>query len=279
MKRIIVAIFMILAMVLSACTQGAPTDAPDDTETTTASVTTDTEVKPDPPITKTLKIGSYNVKHFEQVNHDFSVIAGDILSKELEIVGLQEIDYKNNRSDKLDEPKEIAKALGWDYCEFAKTIDYQGGAYGHCIVSKHPIKSFVVKTLPGTGEKRSFGHAVIGVDGVQINFINTHLSHESRESRAVQFQTIASYVKKLDNFIIVGDFNTEDFTEFDVIENATLVNNSKFSLKTYPSNDPTTAIDNVVTSPMFTLGRPKVLMNQHSDHIMLFTEVTYIVKE
>ena len=204
MKRILFSFIMILAIVLSACTQHAQTEEPGDIETTTVDITTATEVKPDPPATKTLKIGSYNVKHFDLVNHDFSVIAQDILSKDLEIMGFQEIDYKNKRSNNLDEPKGIADALGWQYYEFAKAIDYQGGAYGHCIVSKYPIKSFIVKTLPGTGEKRSFGHAVIDVDGVDINFINTHLSHESRVSRVAQFQAIASYVKRLDNFIIVG---------------------------------------------------------------------------
>lgn len=230
------------------------------------------------PVRATLKVGTYNTRHFDLVDHDFSVIAEDILSQGLEIVGLQEIDRLTERSNGYDETQEIAKALGWDYYKFAKTIDYGGGEYGHCIVSKHPIKSFTTVALPGTGEQRALGHAVIDVNGVEINFINTHLTHESKAVQQLQLDAIADYVKNLDNFIIVGDFNQWDFTMFSPIENATLVNNEDFYVNTYPAENPTIAIDNIVVSPMFTLGRPNVLANQHSDHIMLFTDITYIVQ-
>lgn len=276
MKKTIIAIILLIVFstLLPSCV--SEDTANDPVDTTTVAQTTEPVTIPTDPLVATLKVGSYNVKHFEQVDHDFSVIAQDILSKDLEIVGLQEIDKNNNRSNGLDEPAKIAEALGWEYA-YTKTIDYEGGEYGHCIVSKYPIKSFNSKSLTGGGERRAFGHAVIDVNGVEINFINTHLSTEGASVRKRQFAGLNNYVKSLDNFIIVGDFNTEDFTEFETIENATLVNNSEKNLKTFPSNRPSVAIDNIVVSSMFTLGEPKVLSNQHSDHIMLYTEVTYVL--
>ena len=273
MKKIIVALILALAMMLPSCAGEDTTNEP--TDTTTEAQTTVPDNTTPQPTEVTLNIGSYNAAHFSKVDFDYSVFANDINSKKLDIVGLQEVDCKTTRSKGHDQPKLLAQALGWEYYEFAKAIDYQGGGYGHCIVSKYPIKSFTVHDLPGGGENRVFGHAVIDVNGVEINFINTHLSYEETDWRVKQFAFIAAYVKKLDNFIITGDFNTTDFTEYEVIPNATLVNNAKRSVLTFPAGGLTKSIDNIVVSPMFTLGRPKVLNNTHSDHVMLFTTVTY----
>ena len=280
MKKTFLILLLVLSFVMGACTAN-PSENKDVSATTTTAETT-AEKNNNAPSTDenklVINVGSYNVKHFEQVSHDFSVIAQDITSKNLEIVGLQEVDSKTTRSNNLDEPKMIAQELGWNY-EFSKAIDYQGGGYGHCIVSKYPIKSFVSKALPGAGEKRSFGHAVIDVNGFELNFINTHLTHESLEGRTEQFKVIADYVKSLDNFVIVGDFNTADFKEFEVIENASFLNNSKLSVPTFPSNNRTSAIDNVIASNNIKLGVPRVLPNEHSDHVMLYTTVTIETKK
>lgn len=278
MKKTLVILLVVFSFLLGACSADKPvTGETTPTSSTTPSVTTTDKNNNKDPDTDdgmlVINVGSYNVKHFDQVSHNFSIIADDIRSKNLEIVGLQEIDSKTTRSNGLDEPKMIAQELGWNY-KFSKAIDYQGGGYGHCIVSKYPIKSFVSKALPGPGEKRSFGHAVIDVNGFELNFINTHLTHESKEGRQEQFAVLADYVKNLDNFVIVGDFNTADFKEFEVIKDATLLNNSKLSVPTFPASAPKSAIDNVVVSKNIKLGVPRVLTNTHSDHIMLFTTIT-----
>ena len=114
---------------------------------------------------------------------------------------------------------------------------------------------------------------------MEINFVNTHLSYEQLDWRTKQFVFLAAYVKNLDNFIITGDFNTEDFTEYAVIKNATMVNNAERSVLTFPASGPTKSIDNIVVSPMFTLGRPKLHVKLHSDHLMLYTEVTYTLPD
>ncbi len=273
MKRTIIALILMLCLLLTSC--AGNTSSKDSGTTTDGSVNDD----PPKPTTYTLKVGTYNVKHFEGVNHDFSIIAKDITSRKLEIVGLQEIDKLAGRSDGLDEPRLIAEALGWEYA-FASAKGFDGGEYGHCIVSKHPIKSFNVLDLPGAGENRVLGHAVIDVNGVEINFLNTHLSHEAELSRRLQFEAIAAYVKELDNFIIVGDFNTDNFAEYAPIENAILINNETFALKTFSARTPTKSIDNiVVSSPVFTVGRPKVLNVLHSDHLMVYGDVTFSLEE
>lgn len=241
-------------------------------------------VDPVDPNEKVLKVGTYNVYHFEYANYNYSTIANDIKSKDLEIVGLQEVDNATVRSSGKNQAEELANALGWQYYKFAKAKTYQGGGYGHCIVSKYPIESFKVVELPNkTGmEQRVFGHAVINVNGYKINFINTHLTLDEENTgtptalRLSQFKALADYVENLDNFIITGDFNTADFTEYSAIKNATLLNNSANNVNTFPATGLKKSIDNIVVSNNFTLGKPKTLVNDHSDHIMLYTEIKYI---
>lgn len=281
MKKLIV-IFLILAFVLPSCTEKSSGN-PQTEMTSKSDVTTNPEDTDSGPTTVTLNVGSYNVAHFgreiDGIKFNYPAFAKDINSKKLDIVGLQEVENMAAPCGYKNQTELLADELGWEYYEFAKAIDYEGGGYGHSIISKYPIKSFNVMDLPGGGEHRVFGHAVIDVNGVEINFINTHLSFENEEWRARQFIFLATYVKKLDNFIIVGDFNTHVFEEYAVIENATLLNNEQRSVLTFPSTGLTKSIDNIVVSPMFTLGRPKTLVNTHSDHVMLYTEVTYMLPQ
>ena len=247
---------------------------------TTAPITTTIppQTKPEP-ITVSINVGTYNVKHFAVVDHDFSIIADDIRGKDLDIVGLQEIDYCNSRSDMLNEPELIAKELGWYYA-FSKSIDYRGGGYGHCIVSKYPIVSYNTVYLPsGTYEQRSFGHAVIDVNGVHINFINTHLSYGSSYYGGLQFQSLGDYLSKLDGFILTGDFNTSDLNEFAPIKNAVYINGDKKYYLTASADDPKKSIDNIVISNYYEYRDPAVLPDVHSDHLMFYVTVTVKIYE
>ena len=248
--------------------------------TTKAPITTTAspQTKPEP-ITVSINVGTYNVKHFAVVDHDFSIIADDIRGKDLDIVGLQEIDYCNSRSDMLNEPELIAKELGWHYA-FSKSIDYRGGGYGHCIVSKYPIVSYNTVYLPsGTYEQRSFGHAVIDVNGVHINFINTHLSYESSYYGGLQFQSLGDYLSKLDGFILTGDFNTSDLNEFAPIKNAIYINGDKNYYLTASADDPKKSIDNIVISNYYEYRDPAVLPDVHSDHLMFYVTVVVNIYE
>lgn len=275
MKKTVFLLILVLAMLFTSCSSDVSVKEP---VTTTTPAETTPPVDPEPE-TVTLNIGSYNTAHFAKVNFEYSIFAEDINSKKIDIVGLQEVDNMTGRSKGHNQTKLLADELGWKYYEFAKAINHDGGEYGHSIISKYPIKSFKVYDLPGGGEHRVFAHAVIDVNGVEINFINTHLSYEQLDWRTKQFMFLATFVKKLDNFIIVGDFNTDVFSEYEVIENATLANNPDRFVLTFPSSGLTKSIDNIVVSPMFTLGRPRTLINQHSDHVMLFAEVTYTLPQ
>ncbi len=219
-----------------------------------------------------LNVGTYNVRHLLDVNFEASVIAKDIASEALDIVGLQEIDKGTSRSHRIDEAKLIAGEMGWHYA-FCKAVDIDGGEYGHCIISKYPIENFEIRALYSASyEQRVLGCAVININNRKINFLNTHLSLEDEKVRQIQFSEIAEIVKKFDEFILTGDFNTDDYNEFSAIENIILANNFEKKYITFPGEK--SGIDNIVVSNNLSMGNVNILTEPHSDHRMLMANVT-----
>ena len=221
----------------------------------------------------TLRVGSYNIKNGNDVNHDMSIIAEDIKALDLDIVGLQEVDIKTSRAKGLDTLKLLAEATGYEYYQFAKGISFQGGEYGTAILSRYPIVDYerVALTTPSGYEARAFGHARIEVNGVEIDFFNTHLSYEKKELRDAQFAQLAEHTNIGRGYIVTGDFNTANLTEFNVFTDAVLVNKGNYA--TFPSSS--SAIDNIVLESGWKVVDSGMVATKHSDHNLLWAEIHY----
>ncbi len=215
-----------------------------------------------------LNIGSYNIANGGYVDHDMAHLADDIISKELDIVGLQEVDIGTGRAKKLDTMKVLSECTGYKYHCFFKTIDFWGGDYGLGVLSKYPIiEAERIKLSSGWHEQRVLGRVKVDVDGKEVNFFVTHLSYEDEDTRKGQFAEINAVLREMDNFILTGDFNCRSLAEFAAIENSSTVNTESYSLLTCGG----ACIDNIVYSAKnWTFGRPETLDNGHSDHRLLY---------
>ena len=234
--------------------------------TTEAPETTEEETK----MPKKLRVGSYNIKHAAEANLNLNTIAQIIKSKNHDIVGLQEIDYKTTRSKKVDQPAKLAEYAEMPYYVFVRAIDYQGGQYGTLILSKYPIISSEVIPLESWDkEGRALGHAVIDVNGFQFDFFNTHLSYEDTTLRKEQFFEVSEKTDACKNFILTGDFNTADFTEFTIL-GANLINKVGRWYPTFPGGN--SAIDNIVYTDAFKEIASGTVTKSFSDHYMLWAE-------
>ena len=231
--------------------------------------------EPTPPKPINLTIGSYNIANGRDVDHDFKFIARDILEKGLDIVGLQEVDINANRSKNIDTMKELSRLTGYQYYTFFKTINLStNGEYGVAVLSKYPIVEEQRYELPSEGvEDRVLGRTKIDVNGTMVNFFVTHVSYENKESRTKQLIFINDVIKQYDNFLLTGDFNTSDFTEYALFSNAGTLNTAENHLPTYEKRD---SIDNFVYSlSTWTFEGPNVYANDHSDHSMLYSKGTF----
>jgi len=217
-----------------------------------------------------LKVASYNIQHAAQ---GIDKIIDTLKQADADIVGMQEVDYLTSRVSGADQPKLIAEGAGYPYYKFVRAIDYKGGQYGTLILSKFPIESFeVVQLDAGTKEGRSYGHAVINVAGIRVDFFNTHLSYESLDLRTAQFKVLAGVCAECDRYILTGDFNTADYTEFKGFTGSEMINTTDRHYVTFPGNS--SGIDNIVFRGGFVESCSGTIVNGSSDHYMLWAEMT-----
>lgn len=291
MKRIFIifsALLLVLSSILISCEKGktettteADTEAPapestaeEETtaEETTSEITTEAPetTKEEIQMPKTLRIGSYNIKHAADAKLNLKTIANVIKEAKLDIVGVQEVDLRTSRANRVDQPRQLADLAEMPYYVFVRAIDYQGGQYGTLILSKYPIVSSEVIPLESWDkEARSLGHAVIDIGGRQIDFFNTHLSYEDKTLRGLQFFEVSEKTDLCKDFILTGDFNTADFNEFSIL-GANLLNNQFRFYPTFPGGN--SAIDNIVYTDSFKEVASGTVTQSYSDHYMLWAE-------
>lgn len=219
-----------------------------------------------------IRVASYNVRACADVGFNPAIIAADVVGVGADIVGLQEVDQNNRRSN-IDTVKLLNEACGYD-CRFAKAIDYKGGEYGHAVMSRlNVVSSKIVQLFSEGCENRVAMINVIEVDGKKFQFVNTHLDHTNLERRTTQYKELKQAIDTSMPYIITGDFNTCDFKEFDLFteDGAYLVNNSDNYL---PSFIPCAiAIDNIVLSKEFKYLGCGIQTVIHSDHRMIWADI------
>lgn len=201
---------------------------------------------------KIIRVMTYNIHHGEGIDSviDISRIAQIILDEKIDIVCLQEVDKKVERTNRIDIPKLLAEQTGMNY-SFRKNINYQGGEYGNCTLSKFTIVSDtnIHFTMLREGEQRGLLQTVIAFEGFRIVVMNTHLDYRSDDSeRILSAEKIIEEAKNYSDMpiIICGDFNDipESRTHLKMLEKfsdvAKLLDNNDF---TYPTEKPDKRID------------------------------------
>lgn len=286
-------LMLVATLTLFSCKDADKTDPSDtsDTNDTSSDSTTVSSDESTPDVTTpqkkefNLRVGSYNIANGKVVSHSMQIIANDILSLDLDIIGIQEVDRLATRSGYIDTMAELAKYTGYKYYYYTKAINIAGdvatygqeGEYGTGILSKYPITFSESKKLESGGkEQRMLSHVKIDVDGVEINFYNTHLSYENSSLRKTQFEQLAETLKNEKLCFLTGDFNISSFGEFYVIKNLKMTNNHKNVLITFPSSQK--YLDNILYSSEFTLKDSGVLDETHSDHKLLYAEFSCTIE-
>jgi endonuclease/exonuclease/phosphatase family metal-dependent hydrolase len=98
-----------------------------------------------------LRVLSYNIHHGEGMDGriDLERIARVISSVEPDIVALQEVDVRAQRSGGVDQALELARLAGM-HVLYGATMPYQGGQYGNALLSRWPAAEFRNHALPVT---------------------------------------------------------------------------------------------------------------------------------
>jgi endonuclease/exonuclease/phosphatase family metal-dependent hydrolase len=175
-----------------------------------------------------LRVLSYNIhagKDAQQVDN-LERVAAIIDSTDADIVLLQEVDRRTQRSAGADHFSELRRLTGMQGV-FGKSLDYQGGEYGIAVLSRWPLDS--VQALPlrveppqarsgGAYEPRIALHVRVRAPGRVLEVINTHLDATGTGTyRKQELIGVLAYMKQRiapdAPLLLGGDLNARPTTD------------------------------------------------------------------
>ncbi|MDZ4683613.1 MAG: endonuclease/exonuclease/phosphatase family protein [Planctomycetaceae bacterium] len=203
----------------------------------------------------TLRVLSYNIHHGEGVDGklDLERIANVIRSVSPDVVALQEVDRVTERTQRVDQPAELARLTGLT-AVFEKNIDLQGGEYGNAVLTKLPIQSHRNHPLPQLveGEKRGALAVEVTCGGQPLTILGTHFDHRPEPG-----DRIAS-AKQLNQWatdhadqaaLLIGDLNATPDSEPLRLLKEQWRDTAAQPLPTIPVGKPSRQIDFILVRP------------------------------
>jgi endonuclease/exonuclease/phosphatase family metal-dependent hydrolase len=157
------------------------------------------------------RVVTYNIKHGRGNDNvvDLERTAGVIRALRPDIVGLQEVDDRAERSGKVPQAERLGKSLGMHHA-FGRFMDFQGGAYGMAILTRQPIDATHPVQLPEGNEPRiALAVQIRLADGRPLTVVNVHFDWVRDDAfRFAQAETLTKYLDNLKTpYILLGDFN------------------------------------------------------------------------
>jgi len=156
---------------------------------------------------KPVRIGTWNIRAAQSAPVD--MLAAEIRAMQVDVLALQEVDVRTRRGGFVDEPVELATALGVNYV-FAASIKWDEGHYGLAVLSRWPLVGVERHRLNSTpeAEPRIVLDVTVCAAGRPLHLINTHADRRTA-SRALGFADIRQIVKSHlgRGILVLGDLN------------------------------------------------------------------------
>ena len=158
-----------------------------------------------------LRVVTYNIKHGRGNDNvvDLERTANVVRPLKPDVVGLQEVDDRATRSGGVAQAERLGQLLGLQHA-FGRFMDFQGGAYGMAILSRHPIVDTRPVQLPEGNEPRiALSVEVRLPDGGRLMIVNVHFDWVRDDGfRFAQAEALSRYLDALRTpYILLGDFN------------------------------------------------------------------------
>ena len=205
----------------------------------------------------TLRILTFNIYHGEGTDGkiDLPRQAKVIQDSKADLVCLQEVDDRTERTGRVDQTAELAKLTGF-HGAFVHQLDFEGGRYGQALLSRYPISEAECHWLPGTPdrERRMAGAVRLKVHEHTITLVTTHLHHNNEPFRIDQAKTLDRIFrseKYSDSIVIIaGDLNaTPDSEPLRLLkEHWVSASNASEPFLTFPAQKPERQLDYIFIS-------------------------------
>jgi endonuclease/exonuclease/phosphatase family metal-dependent hydrolase len=156
---------------------------------------------------KPLRIGTWNIR--AALSAPVDMLAAEIRAMQVDVLALQEVDVRTRRGGFVDEPVELATALGVNYV-FAASIKWDEGHYGLAVLSRWPLVSVERHRLNSTpeAEPRIVLDVTVCAAGRPLHLLNTHADRRTA-SRALGFADLRQIAQGHfgRGILVLGDLN------------------------------------------------------------------------
>jgi endonuclease/exonuclease/phosphatase family metal-dependent hydrolase len=203
----------------------------------------------------TWRIVSYNIHHGRGMDErvDLERIADVLRRLDPDVVALQEVDERVERSGGVDQAARLGTLLGMSHA-FGSFMDYQGGRYGMAILSHCQIRRMESVRLPEGNEPRvALVAEVAALDGGVLTVVDVHFDWVADDGfRFAQAGQVARYLDGLaGRWIVIGDFNDQPGSRtLDLFHTrAAEAAKPRDRRSTFPSDDPRREIDFIFAAP------------------------------
>jgi endonuclease/exonuclease/phosphatase family metal-dependent hydrolase len=240
------------------------------------------------PARKSLRVMTYNIHVGIGMDKklDLARIASVINNERPDLVALQEVDRGVERTQRVDQIKELALLTKLDFA-FANNLEYQGGHYGVAVLSRFPILAIDHRRFQHMreAERRGFVRIEVKTQGRTIHFVTTHLDYQHADNRLFEARQLLKALSDMQGpLIIAGDFNDEPSGETYKFMTASFVDAWTASTTgatgdglTYPADKPLKRIDFIFLRNGVGLKahRAQVMPTLSSDHLPLVADIEF----
>jgi endonuclease/exonuclease/phosphatase family metal-dependent hydrolase len=227
---------------------------------------------------------TYNILHGANTDgsNNYDKIAEIIKSVNPDLVALQEVDFKTNRTNKVDLAAEIGLRTNM-FSIFGKAMDFDSGEYGVAILSKNAIISSQNTLLPfnlGNEPRTVLQILTTSASGDTISFVCSHLDYKPNSLERVEQVNKINELYSTNKYptILAGDFNDVPNSEaINILEKFWQPTYDKSNPElTFPSNNPNRKIDYIMLNKnnnWEVLSRKVICDSVATDHCGYFVAI------
>lgn len=154
-----------------------------------------------------LRIATWNIKAAQEAPVD--ALAAELRAMDADVIALQEVDVRTRRGGFVDEPGDLARALGFHYA-FAASIEWDEGHYGLAVLSRWPLVAVTRHRLESSpeAEPRIVLDVTVCADGRPLHVLDHHADRRTA-SRALGFADVRRILEGDigRGVLVMGDLN------------------------------------------------------------------------
>lgn len=229
-----------------------------------------------------VRVVAYNIKHGRGMDGrvDLERIADVLRPLDADVITLQEVDDRTERTGGVDQVAVLAELLGY-FGAHGPHRPYQGGYYGNAVLTRLPVLAHETHAIPpASGSALSVHELQVALpSGLTLSVVSVHLAGSPEERMQQADAVTAVFANSAHPVVLAGDFNGRPNDEV-VLRLAAdwAVLDKEGPGLTYPADLPDREIDFIMVRPrsgVSAMGHHVVPEALASDHRPLVAELRF----